>query len=113
MSSGAFFGGRAGGFVGVPMGGFVTGCIAGSATAALMPSHKCSAAKFKAYSTNTGNVYIGPDTSVTIAGSANNFTGGWELAAGEETEWLSCSNLDEFARICDNATDDLSVTLLP
>ena len=97
----------------VPIAGFVTGCVAGSASAAAMPSHPCSAVKFKAYAANAGNVYIGPDTTVTVAGTTSNFTGGWELDAGEETEWLACSNLDEFARICDNAGDDLCFMLLP
>lgn len=83
------------------------GEIAGSATAAQCPDVKCSFVKFKAEQGNATNVYIGLSSAVTKVAGTTNGTAGWELDAGQETDWLPCRNLNEFWRICDVAGDDL------
>ena len=82
------------------------GELAGSATAVQMPDVTCYQVKFKAASDNSGNVYIG-GAGVTVPNGATDATTGWELDAGQETEWLHVDNLNVFYRICNNAGDDL------
>jgi hypothetical protein len=55
---------------------------------------------------NSGNVYIG-GPGVTIPDGSTDTTSGWEIDAGQETEWLYVDNLNVFYRICNNAGDDL------
>jgi hypothetical protein len=83
-----------------------TGELAGSATVVQMPDITCYQVKFKALSDNAGNVYIGV-AGVTVANGTTDTTSGWELDAGQETEWLRVDNLNVFYRICTNAGDDL------
>jgi hypothetical protein len=83
-----------------------TGELAGSATAVQMPDITCYQVKFKALVDNAGNVYIG-GAGVTVANGTTDTTSGWELDAGQETEWLRVDNLNVFYRICTNAGDDL------
>ena len=85
-----------------------TGEIAGSATAAQMPSIDCKFGKFKAVSSNAGRVYIGVTSGVTVVNGTTDTTTGFELNPGDETDWLPCGSLDVFYRICDNAGDDLT-----
>jgi len=62
--------------------------------------------KFKAERANAGNVYIGVN-GVTIPDGATDETTGFELDAGEETDWIPVDNLNKFWAICDNNGDDL------
>lgn len=83
------------------------GAIAGSATAAVCPTVTCAWVKFKAQAGNAGNVYIGGAGVTKPTDQTTDATTGWELDAGQETDWLPARNLNEFYRICDNAGDDL------
>lgn len=83
-----------------------SGEVAGSATAAVMPTIPCSAVMFKAASDNAGVVYIG-GAGVTAKDGTTDATTGYPLAAGEETGWIPVDNLNRLYRICDNAGDDL------
>ena len=83
-----------------------TGEIAGSATAAVMPTVSCAMVMFKAVIGNTGNVYIGI-AGVTKVDGTTDTTTGWELDAGESTPWIPVDNLNRLYRICDGAGDDL------
>ncbi len=87
----------------------IVGCgeLAGSAVAAQMPSVTCRMVKFKAATTNAGNVYVGL-SGVTKADGTTDTTTGLELAPGEDSGWLPCTNVNEFYRIADNAGDDLT-----
>lgn len=82
------------------------GEIAGSTTAAQMPSLSCRLVKFKAVIGNSGNVYIGI-AGVTKPDGSTDTTTGWELDAGEETPWIPVENMNQIYRICDNAGDDV------
>jgi hypothetical protein len=84
-----------------------TGELAGSASAAQMPTISCSRVRFKARSDNAGSVFIGV-AGVTAPNNSTDTTTGFELDAGDETGWISAANLNEFWRICDNAGDDLT-----
>lgn len=88
-----------------------SGELAGSATAVQMPAVACKMVKFKAVNSNAGNVYIG-GSGVTVVTGTTDATSGLELDAGEETGWLTVSNLNVFYRICDNAGDDLTYLAL-
>lgn len=100
------------GDVGVEAADTVTsGELAGSATALQMPSVACKMVKFKAVNSNAGNVYIGA-SGVTVVDGTTDATSGFELGAGEETGWLTVSNINVFYRICDNAGDDLTYLTL-
>ena len=85
-----------------------TGEIAGSATAAQLPTVACRMVRFKAESANAGNVYLGTSSSVTKAAGTTSTTCGFELAPGADSGWLPISNLNLLWRICDNAGDDLT-----
>jgi hypothetical protein len=85
----------------------VTGEISGTITAKQLPDIPCSKVKIKAVRSNSGNVYIGGANVTKVAGGANNETAGYELDAGEETDWLPIDNLNKLYRICDNAGDEL------
>lgn len=88
-----------------------TGEVAGSATASALPSIESRYVKLKAEYDNSGRVYIGLST-VTKADGTTSVTAGWQLSAGEETPWLPVTNLSQLYRICDNAGDDLTYTVL-
>lgn len=83
-----------------------TGEIAGSTSAAQMPDIDCRMVKFKAVIGNPSNVYIG-GAGVTVVDGTADATSGWELDAGEETEWIPVYNLNLLYYICDAAGDDL------
>ena len=87
------------------------GELQGSASALQMPAVACKMVKFKAVNSNAGNVYIG-GAGVTVVNGTTDITSGLELDAGEETGWLTVSNLNVFYRICDNAGDDLTYLAL-
>jgi hypothetical protein len=84
-----------------------TGMEAGSATAAQFQDRPCSFVNFKAKADNSGNVYIGVNSAVAVAGAATSDVVGWELDAGQETGLLPCTNTSNFYKICDNAGDDI------
>lgn len=86
-----------------------TGEIQGSATAAQMPSVTAVRVIFRAQQANSGNVYIG-GSGVTKPDGTTDATTGFELDAGQTTEWIPVpgGNLNNFYRICDNAGDDLT-----
>ena len=86
---------------------FKTGALAGSVAAVRCNPLPCSYVNFLAPKSNTGEVYIGPDTSVTVEAGTTNYTAGWELQAGQQTGWLPVSDMSMFAYICDAAADDL------
>ena len=90
-----------------------TGEIAGSATAAQMPSVAGRQVNFKAQRANAGNVYIGV-AGVTKPNGTTDITTGFELDAGEETGWIFVpgEDLNSFYRICDNAGDDLTYMVI-
>lgn len=83
------------------------GELAGSVTSVTMPNVGCLLVRFVAASSNTGNVYLGGAPTVTAPNGATDTTTGFQLAPGEETGWIPVTNLNLFAYICDNATDDL------
>jgi hypothetical protein len=90
-----------------------TGEIAGSASAAQLPSVAARQVNFKAARSNAGNVYLGV-AGVTKPNGATDITTGFELDAGEATGWMFVpdENLNSFYRICDNAGDDLTYMVI-
>lgn len=54
----------------------------------------------------------GGGAGVTVAAGTTDATSGYQLDAGQETDWLPVPNLSVFFRICDNAGDDLSYIAL-
>ena len=89
----------------------LSGELQGSTTALQMPDIDCSMVKFKAVSGNNGFVYIG-GSGVTKPNGTTDATTGFELDAGEETEWLYIDNLSRCYRICTGAGDDLTYLAL-
>lgn len=87
------------------------GELAGSVTAAVMPTVACRLVKFKAAYDNAGRVYIG-GSGVTVKDGTTDVTTGLELSAGEESGWIPVRNVNEFYRICDNAGDNLTYLAL-
>ena len=85
----------------------LTGVVQGGTTAAQMPDIPCAMVKIKALRNNATNVYIGGSSSVTVAGTATNETMGYELDAGEETDWLPISNLNQLWMITEANADDI------
>lgn len=85
----------------------ISGEVQGGTVAAQMPDIPCAVVKIKALGSNSGNVYIGSSSDVTIAGTATNTTMGYELDAGEETDWLPIDNLNKLWMITDANADDV------
>ncbi len=88
-----------------------TGEIAGNVAATVCPTRSCRYVKFIAEAANAGNVYIGGAGVTKVAGTTTT-TCGLELDAGVSTDWIKCTNLNQFYRICDNAGDDLTYIIL-
>ena len=86
---------------------YASGELAGSATAVQMPNLACRMVVFKAKNDNTGQVYIGASSGVTVADNATDTTTGLELNAKELTPWLPCLNLNQFWRIGSDANQRL------
>ena len=86
-----------------------TGAISGDASAAALPTIDVpSHVKLKAQGGNSGSVFIGLNSSVTVpSDSTTDTTSGYELDAGQEIT-LVVGNLNELYLICDNAGDDLT-----
>lgn len=89
-----------------------TGELAGSASATSFPDISCKMVNIKAVIGNSGNVYIGGSSSLTVVDGTTDITSGFELDAGQETGWMPISNLNKFWRITDNAGDDLTYIAL-
>lgn len=87
---------------------YLTGEISGSAGAKQLPDISCKAVKFKAVSGNAGSVYIGFADTVTVPDGTQDATSGYELDAGQESDWILMGNLNKIWIICDNAGDDLT-----
>ena len=83
----------------------VSGELAGSVTAAQMPTITCNAVQFTALTDNVGNVYIG-GPGVTVPNGVTDTTSGAPIAAGGSMQFIPCGSLDMFYYICDNAGDD-------
>lgn len=84
-----------------------TGEIAGNTSVVVMGNVPCKMVKFKAAADNTGKVYIGIVSALTIPDGTGDISSGYPLGPGEDTGFIPCDNLSEFYRRCDNATDDL------
>ena len=89
----------------------LSGEIQGGTTAAQMPDIPCSKVKLRALGSNSGNVYIG-GSSVTLPDGTSDATSGFELDAGQDTDWLEISNLNLLYMITDNNGDDVSYLAL-
>lgn len=90
----------------------LTGELQGTTGVEQMPDIPCDLVKFKAQVGNSGNVYIGSSREVTKPDGNNDTTTGFELDAGQETDWMPVSNLKHFWRTCDNSGDDLTYIAL-
>lgn len=90
----------------------ITGEVQGGITAAQLPAIECALIKIKALRSNSGNVYLGSSSAVTIAGAVTSTTMGYELDAGEETDWLPIDNLNKLWMITDNNADDICYLVL-
>jgi hypothetical protein len=92
------------------------GWLAGSTDSVQMPSKLFNYGYLKAKDDNTGNVYIGSSSDVSIAGTSDtNATTGFCLDAGEvfpfDTPGLPLFDLANLWYISDNAGDDLTYIL--
>lgn len=85
------------------------GELQGSASALQLPSIICFLVRFKASSSNAGNVYLG-GSGVTKVDGTTDTTTGLRLEPGDDTGWIQVPgrNLNAFYRICDNAGDALT-----
>ena len=72
-----------------------------------MPDVPCAMVKIKALSGNSTNVYIGSSSDMTLAGTETSETMGYELDAGQETDWLPVSNLNKLWLRTDANADDI------
>lgn len=88
-----------------------TGEIRCSTQAEKMPDIDCVMVKFKARSGNSGSIYIG-GSGVTVPEGNTDITSGFELAAGDDSGWLSVENLNKFYRICSTNGDGLTYLAL-
>lgn len=90
----------------IPLGTVISGEVQGGTTKAQLPNIPCAMVKIKAVSSNSTNVYIGGE-DVTIPDGTTDETSGWELDAGQETDWLPIDNLNKLWMITDANADDI------
>lgn len=76
-----------------------------------LPDVECTIVKFKALSSNSGNVYLG-GANVEVPDGITDEVSGLELAPGDDSGWLPIANLNLLYRICDNNGDDLTYLIL-
>ncbi len=88
------------------------GCLAGATSATRCPTVQASWVKFQGASGNSGSVYFGQQ-GVTVPNGSTTTTGGFECAAGADTGWLKCNNVDEFYYISDGSGDAGGYITLP
>jgi|TARA_Y100000310_G_scaffold33937_1_gene32083 hypothetical protein len=84
----------------------VSGEIQGGETAFQLPNVECAMVKIRALASNSGNVYLG-GSGVTVPDGTTDETSGYELDAGQDTDWLPIDNLNRLYGICDNNGDDM------
>ena len=89
-----------------------TGEVQGGTTAAQLPDIPCVIVKIKAKRNNNSNVYIGSSEDVTAPNAQTDITTGFELDAGEDTDWLPISNLNKLWMITDVNADDITYIAL-
>ena len=85
-----------------------TGEITGTTQAVRLDSLPVSYVKFKAQSGNSTNVYIGAISTLTVADGVSDTTTGFELDAGQETDWIPVANLNQLYVIANSVGDDLT-----
>lgn len=90
----------------------VTGEVGGTSSAERLPDVPCSKVNIRAVQGNSGNVYLGGASTLTIADGGTDATTGFQLDAGQETGWLELSNLNQLYMICDNPGDDIVYMVL-
>lgn len=88
-----------------------SGEIQGGTTAAQMPDIPCVMVKFRALTSNAGDVYIG-GLGVTVPDGETDATSGLELSSGDDSGWIPVENLNKFYMITDNNGDDLTYLVL-
>lgn len=89
------------------IGGGVTGELIGVVAATQLPNIPCKMVAFKTPAGNSGGVYLGFTSGVTVSDGATDTTTGWVLEQGEETGWIPIGNLNKLYRICDGTGDTL------
>ena len=90
----------------IPQGTIISGEVQGGETKAQLPNIPCAMVKIRAVSSNATNVYIGGE-NVTIPNGTTDETSGWELDAGQETDWLPIDNLNKLWMITNANADDI------
>ncbi len=75
---------------------FTTGELLSTGSAVQLSSIPCKAVRFKAAITNSGIVYIGTSSGVTVKAGANNTTTGFPMGAGDDSGWIPAKNLSIF-----------------
>lgn len=88
-----------------------SGELAGAIVATRMPNVPCKFVKFKAATSNAGNVYIG-GVGVTVPDGNTDVLTGLELIPADESGWIPIDNLNRFYRVCNNVGDDLTYLAL-
>ena len=108
--------GGAGGPVATGPGGYTTratGEVDGNTSAEQMPSVEGKLVRFKAADDNTGSVFIGTSTNMTVKDGTTDTTTGFQLTAGQDTGWVPVqANLNEYWHRESNATDDFTYWVL-
>lgn len=87
------------------------GEIAGSTTAVQLPDRKCKGVIFSVRAGAVAKFYIGGE-GVTVPDNATDQTSGLEIAAGQSTPLLPCTNLNLWWVIASANSDSLSYLLL-
>jgi len=85
----------------------LTGEVRGGTTAAQLPDVPCSGVIFKAPSTNATSIFLGVE-GVTKPNGTTSTTAGFELDAGDESQFIPVDNLNKLWMITDVNGDDLT-----
>lgn len=89
-----------------------TGEFAPGVAAAQFPSIAAKLIRIKARLANTGSVWVGDASDVTVGNGVTDTTSGFQLSPGDDSGWLPVANLNVFFGIGDNATDSVTYMVL-
>lgn len=92
-----------------------TGEVAGSTSAVQLPAalqKPCKRVIIRALSGNSGSVFIGFSSGVTVADGTSDATTGFELDAGDPPLIIDIQHTNQIWYICNNAGDDFTICII-
>lgn len=89
-----------------------SGEFAPGVAAAQFPSIAGKLVRLKARLANTGSVWVGDASDVTVGNGTTDVTSGFQLSPGDDSGWIPIANLNVLYGIGDGASDSVTYMVL-